>query len=164
MLHSIKKLFNKLKGQPKPLSDWPEPARTAEQDANMVLWIEALLSGEYKQGRGQLYHEITDCYCVLGVAAESFGFVRVGETYFFGCHGTTEARSSKEAVPVKWFADTYGLPYTQIYYTGLNDLGESFAAIASRLANYLPDSCDKAELRYRIAEKLRDEARCLETA
>lgn len=33
-------------------------------------WLEALRSGEYKQGRGFLYHPATDSYCCLGVLKE----------------------------------------------------------------------------------------------
>lgn len=34
------------------------------------LWIEALRSGEYKQGEGALHNNITDEYCCLGVLCD----------------------------------------------------------------------------------------------
>lgn len=45
---------------------------------NMIKWIAALESGEYKQGRGSLISQNESgelCYCCLGVAAKIAGFV-----------------------------------------------------------------------------------------
>lgn len=39
---------------------------TAEQ---RQLWVDALRSGEYKQGHGLLYNEKADSYCCIGVGA-----------------------------------------------------------------------------------------------
>lgn len=44
---------------------------TAEQTAeNRKKWTAALRSGEFAQGKGQLYEPETDGYCCLGVACE----------------------------------------------------------------------------------------------
>ena len=42
-----------------------------EYAANRKKWVEALRSGEYEQGTGQLRND--DCYCCLGVAHDLFG-------------------------------------------------------------------------------------------
>jgi len=39
-------------------------------------WIEALRSGKYQQGRGQLYSINNDNYCCLGVACEVAGHTK----------------------------------------------------------------------------------------
>ena len=46
-----------------------------EQKENRRLWVEALRSGEYKQGRGALCRKTEDTfeYCCLGVACEISG-------------------------------------------------------------------------------------------
>lgn len=41
-----------------------------DKPENMKLWVEALRSGEYKQGKGQLAIRKEDTFCCLGVACE----------------------------------------------------------------------------------------------
>lgn len=54
-------------------------------------WLEALRSGNYKQGLGQLFHVNTGTYCCLGVLNEvgqlgcnpNFGHIMEGNAYVF---------------------------------------------------------------------------------
>ncbi len=46
---------------------------TAEQRENYKLWIQALRSGEYNQGRNFLSDSDRSTYCCLGVACVLFG-------------------------------------------------------------------------------------------
>ncbi len=39
---------------------------------NAKKWVEALRSGEYRQGDSYLYNKDTDCYCCLGVACRVY--------------------------------------------------------------------------------------------
>jgi len=49
------------------------------------IWVKALRSGEYKQGRKKLYNEKTDSYCCLGVCYDVLcdgDWVRVEEGHW----------------------------------------------------------------------------------
>lgn len=41
-----------------------------DQKSAFVEWVKALESGEYKQGRGCLYDNVSDTYCCLGVLTD----------------------------------------------------------------------------------------------
>ncbi|WP_290738295.1 hypothetical protein [Haliea sp.] len=41
-------------------------------NSNAQKWVDALRSGEYKQGVGQLYNQDLDKYCCLGVACKVY--------------------------------------------------------------------------------------------
>ena len=43
-----------------------------QQKANRKKWVAALRSGKYKQGKGQLYDNLDEKYCCLGVACDLF--------------------------------------------------------------------------------------------
>jgi hypothetical protein len=55
-------------------------------------WLEALRSGEYKQGFRRLYNREADCYCVMGVLASVGGLGH-------------EAIVNKGTVPIDFLSD-----------------------------------------------------------
>lgn len=51
------------------------------------LWIEALESGQYQQGHGQLYNPDTQCYCALGVLCQIYQEeTKIGHFSKNGCY------------------------------------------------------------------------------
>lgn len=97
-------------------------------------WIEALRSGNYKQGTHRLYHKYTDRYCCLGVLCDVLGFKKVtngdiqrgafciDDIILTHCINY----SNKEIIPSK-------LEEELIH---MNDNGNSFEFIASFIESY----------------------------
>lgn len=111
-------------------------------------WVEALRSGEYKQGVANLKYAGSDgveSYCCLGVLCELARRAGVKVEVSKSVHGT-------------WCFDGYsmGLPYSVMDWagmkqvTGLGDLGDGAANLASLndiLKRSFPDIADEIERR-----------------
>lgn len=134
---------------------------TPNQQKNVVTWIEALLSGRYRQGFGFLYNENSGgpCYCVNGVLAETAGFPRVDDMYYFGSYGDTPTERTNECLlPAKWFEEFTGLPVPQERFASMNDCEATFVQIATYLVSFLPDGSEKARLAQMAQQRLRHES------
>ena len=92
-------------------------------------WVEALESGEYKQGKTYL-RDSEDKYCCLGVACEVMGVEKtyIGDTVRFGnCLVTLSERLMNKLGIEK-----------QSHFIVMNDSGKSFKEIAQ----YIRDNYD----------------------
>lgn len=119
-------------------------------EQNIAKWAEALINGEYEQGKNLLFNPDNKCYCVNGVAAVAVGGMSiVDEAIHYG------SRPCTVVLPNFWYDRTFGgrIP-NQGFFAELNDSGFSFAEIAARLVSYLPDGKKKAELQTLIKAKL----------
>lgn len=117
----------------------PKISLTVPQSRQVKKWIEALLSGKYKQGQGVLCSN--EKYCCLGVACVTTG-TRIylkgdkAEPVAFG----TENDNSDVHVPF-YVTKKLGIAYedgsprktTESSLTSLNDNGKKFATIAKTL-------------------------------
>jgi hypothetical protein len=108
------------------------------------LWIKALRSGKYKQGREAL-HPSEDTFCCLGVLCEVFrkstGAGCWSEYGAFIARGTEDSCVLPEAV-MEWAgldsdSPRLGTRKNAAYATTLNDSGKSFYYIADRIEKYL---------------------------
>lgn len=120
--------------------------------ANIRKWVEALRSGEYKQGRGQL--RVGDSFCCLGVACEISG-VSQWSGRFYGDDGDYEDAVLPESVG-RWLGVDgdniavdarfveHGAPRSSFVLTELNDVRRlSFSQIADAIeATYLTEAGD----------------------
>lgn len=120
---------------------------TEKQLQNREAWLNALRSGEFKQGQGNLLKN--GKYCCLGVAAEVSGCSKEEApegSYHYGASLFTfpdkecgDETTSYAYVPVAWFADLYGLSLTNArvlstWAVSWNDTTEyGFPAVASML-------------------------------
>lgn len=98
-------------------------------------WVNALRSGEYKQGGNRLYNKKYDSFCCLGVLCDVAGIDR-DEIW-------------DESMPTRKQAKAIGLPYADegVDYdtkknitaklANFNDDGKSFKWIASYIERYL---------------------------
>lgn len=114
-----------------------------QQEANLVRWIEALVSGDYKQqvlkpdvSYGQLYSPKTKCYCALGVAAEVMKTPRLGQWFWFG-YIPGELPMTKTFTPGNWFGKHFGTAIIPEKISHMSDNGTSFADIAVYLLAFL---------------------------
>jgi hypothetical protein len=93
-------------------------------------WIEALLSGNFKQGRDNLCNIDTNKYCCLGVYAEinklfhptSRNGLKIAKDCFLGDIYLSDSEIDRK---------------TQSILAGLNDDGKSFEAIATYIEENL---------------------------
>lgn len=128
---------------------------TDTQNANLTRWIEALISGDYQQGKLQLYNKRTKCFCALGLAAETMGIQRIGEGFYFGWNADgLDTVFSESIVPETWFHKQFGVNVSNRIHV-LNDEGWTFVDIASYLTSWLNESPDKTRLQLRIIELLK---------
>ena len=124
------------------LRSWWGEHQQSRQERNLVRWIEALLSGDYKQGRCQLKNG--DCYCPLGVAAKALGVPELGPWFFFGIGA---GYVSTQYPPQRWFEKTFGGRVQRYVIVHRNDQhGDTFVQTAGYLTHFLPNSMKKAEL------------------
>lgn len=102
---------------------------TLEQLANRAVWVKALLSGNYAQGRMRLRRSDagTETWCCLGVA---------GHALDPNLREVSEERAGKEAVlPFDWAQDKLDIGNDQLSACHWNDKHEfSFREIADRVA------------------------------
>ncbi len=101
-------------------------------------WIKVLRSGEYKQGKGQLYNKFNNSYCCLGVAGSLCGVSNkkldrelILDKYIFNTFGIPKAILGN----VKKNEDQYN-PLVEKLST-MNDSEKSFNYIASYIERYL---------------------------
>lgn len=100
--------------------------RTEEQKANLRKLVEALRSGQYKQGAGRL-HPTDDTYCCLGVMCDISGVEAwVKNTTFGWCFS-----GAHTAYPPKSVSSLFGLSTFQMdALVQRNDTGKTFEEIA----------------------------------
>jgi len=108
---------------------------------NVIKWVEALQSGDYKQGKYVLKKE--DRYCCLGVACDlyskehsDFKIVSQEDCTFFGANSRGFSRGFGDSIFLpsevqEWLglADKYG-NFDESSLMGMNDEGKSFEEIA----------------------------------
>lgn len=96
-------------------------------------WVEALRSGEFKQGKGRLYRMADDTYCCLGVLAHLQGatFNKSLDVFFDGQRLRDGGLLARELCA--------GLTEDQIDRLALrmNDCGRSFSEIADYIEREL---------------------------
>lgn len=89
------------------------------------VWIAALRSGQYQQGKGVL-KSFDGRYCCLGVAAEVCGIESTSPGYI------------KQAAPELPFTDFAFLPHEiQAHLADMNDTGKPFAEIADYIEQHV---------------------------
>jgi hypothetical protein len=125
------------------------------------VWLQALRSGEFKQGRHALYNSFTDSYCCLGVAqkvcnlpAKDPGdgeFLEVCKSFVFLPQNLQRAlaRANDGVVSAGDIKDAFreaGYLTTPVLETrGDGRMGSTFAAIADWIENNVqPDEQDPA--------------------
>ena len=118
----------------------------SKQDKNLIRWIEALISGQYKQHKlavenKQLYNSRTKCHCALGVALEVMGVPRFGEWFLFG-YIPGEWPATKLFAPQAWFAKQFGAGIPPWAISHMSDRGKTFAEIAEYLLDLLSITLD----------------------
>lgn len=94
------------------------------------VWVEALRSGEYKQGKRALARDTAEgkVYCCLGVLAEQLGILREDNTVEDGIAGMPFFLGG--VLP-----DKYLNSETQKKLTKMNDNGATFEDIAEVIEN-----------------------------
>lgn len=134
------------------------------QTHHTLEWVELLLSGRFKHGRGVLYNPTMDRYCALGVALVEAGQPRndIGMFILADEQETNALASAKDyggflvisktIVREVWFAQRYGLPKEAAVYSSVNDHSRNFYAVASLLLN----ACDTSPKQQRLWTKLHD--------
>lgn len=103
---------------------------------NARLWVEALRSGKYKQGKGRLKFEGDDnvlYYCCLGVACEVYqrnvGDLKEDKDNYLFSFDLSQAYLPQKVQ--EWLSlKTESGAYLSDSLTGLNDKGVSFSEIA----------------------------------
>jgi hypothetical protein len=104
------------------------------------LWVKALRSGEYRQGRHLLRRNGT--YCCLGVLCDLY-HQKTGEGYWSDrmfTDGYTHASSTDMPTKVQEWAGLDGgdpLLGRKLHASTLNDTGKPFTFIADRIEKYL---------------------------
>ena len=95
-------------------------------------WLEALRSGNYKQGHGTLHKN--DTYCCLGVLCEvaALGWDDGGDGYFL-----VSGTSSQDYLPSSFALDADMSDDDQQELTDMNDSGDSFEEIADYIEEHL---------------------------
>lgn len=77
---------------------------TQEQKDNIKVWLEALRSGAYKQGKNFLYKD--ENYCCLGVACEINNIEKIleNDVYYYDFDGLF----STHLANIEWFTEKFG--------------------------------------------------------
>lgn len=107
---------------------------TLEQEANVLNWVEAMLSGQYKHGRQYLFNPATKCHSAFGVAAEVMGVKHDPAGVFTFPLGFM----SRMAVSPSWFTETFGLRRTPFVYSSINDASRNYLGVVALLLNTVP--------------------------
>lgn len=94
-------------------------------------WVAALRSGDFKQGRDQLYNSLTNTYCCLGVLAEINNQLKCG---------LFKAKDYHIGNPISLFRQEASASYyldegDQDSLMEMNDSGTDFKAIADWIEN-----------------------------
>lgn len=87
-------------------------------------WLEALRSGEYKQGVGTLYDKVTNAHCCIGVACYLHNGVNANLCGFLPQSGVSGYSALPDAISGGFSNDVTAQLIT------MNDSGKSFAEIA----------------------------------
>lgn len=108
-----------------------------EQKANRKLWVAALRSGEYKQGKGYLC--LNDCYCCMGVLCEVGGVdkVQTSERLTYAYNGESQYAPASAVAFVGLFSSRGDMPNSKPL-TLMNDNGASFSQIADIIESEPP--------------------------
>lgn len=106
-----------------------------QQKANRKLWVEALRSGKYEQGRGRLRR--LDNYCCLGVLADVAGcaWSKATDGRWKSERHTFDAPAlARDFVGLSQGEGSFG----DTCLTGINDSGKSFSEIADIIESEPP--------------------------
>lgn len=100
-------------------------------------WLQALESGNYKQGK-HLLRSSNDEYCCLGVACELLNYNREKQETCYSYNGRSEVLPSMKELGLYSLSGNFHIPvnYDNIPYynlAALNDAGLSFKDIASMI-------------------------------
>ena len=101
-------------------------------------WIEALLSGEYKQGKGALRNS-KDEYCCLGVLCDLYS-KNTGVEWGIDPLGSHNMHSNVSMTPVQvdlWGEFANGTSGTLLELAEMNDFGRTFEQIAEYIKEKL---------------------------
>jgi hypothetical protein len=117
-----------------------------EQKAHRKLWVEALRSGKYQQGRTVMFHDERRTMCCLGVACDASGLGTWEPNRAVSTHGlqyVTAVMNPRDKANgdniyglssdvTEWLglADTVGSHGTAQSLANLNDVGVPFTEIA----------------------------------
>lgn len=102
-----------------------------QQAKNVLDWVEAMLSGQYKHGAGVLYNPATGCHCALAVGCEVMGQPRDIHGNYFG--------NSAVSVADTWFEKAFGLPRDASFYAAVSDKSTNFFGVSALLLNAVPN-------------------------
>jgi hypothetical protein len=84
-------------------------------------WLEALRSGEYKQGKGYLYNSVDNTYCCLGVAGVVCGMDKDKLDEYNGFGNFGNGIMPNENVPKQLITDYDDNTQLVYHLTGRND-------------------------------------------
>lgn len=107
---------------------------TPKQQMNVLYWVEALLSDQYKHGKHKMYDPKTGCYCAIGVALL---------TQFVPQMSNGEFKDLKEYgwnSTQRWFEATFGLPRNATLYSTMNDMSTNYLTVVALLLHAVPAS------------------------
>lgn len=108
-------------------------------------WLEALESGEYKQGRGSL-HPKGDTFCCLGVLCDLFGDGSWGIADNLNVYVPKNDGPITVSMPPGKLWDSLGLSINQGKLANMNDKGKSFVEIAAYIRQEI-ERCETIETR-----------------
>lgn len=135
---------------------------TPLQQHHTIEWVELLLSGRYKHGKGALYSPTMDSYSALGLALVQYGQPRndIGQFVLFDdkeLNAIAHVRdyggfliASKTVVREDWFAKRFGLPKEAVVYTSIDSHSRNFYAVTSLILN----ACNNSSKQQRLWTKL----------
>lgn len=105
---------------------------TPQQQTNVLTWVEALLSGQYKHGKYTLYNRWTGCHSALGVAFDIFKPVTFDDNIvLLDKQGLWAAE--------RWVGETFGLGRFVNMYSTMNDKTNDYLAVVALLLHAVPD-------------------------
>lgn len=121
--------------QQEPNSDLPDTVPMGNAEAKAA-WLAALRSGQFQQGRGQLFEPGSQTYCCLGVACEVYRMATdQGHWNPVGSFQAPDGLTHSGVLPLQvrdWFGLAESDPVVAgSHMTELNDsLGKTFEEIA----------------------------------
>lgn len=106
---------------------------TLNQQAACLHWAEAMLSGNYKHGKGMLYNHETDSHSAAGVAMASEHWPTNDDGYF------VDPKDIGWQSDREWFDTTFGLPRDADLYTTLNNMSKNYLNVVALVLDAVPD-------------------------
>lgn len=107
-------------------------------------WVKALRSGEFKQGKNELYSSISDTYCCLGVCGvicsvhiSSMDYVGLFSEDWESSFTSDEFKAIPKLLKGSCESDDYDYNIIVAKLTKMNDNGKTFKQIAAYINRYL---------------------------